>query len=107
MPDRVSFEKPPVVETVLGVNSTRSKGWGAQHLGLFWATVRDRLPKFEQHPPILSDFSAFPIQVQLGVLPPVRGWYLNDAETRIVQVQHDRFNYNWREAARARMLPFV
>lgn len=96
MPDRIAFEKPPVVETVLGVEFPTIQGWGVQHFGLYLASIRDRFPKFEPQP-ALSPTNATPgIQLQLGP-PSMRGWYIDSTETRVIQIQNDRFNYNWRE----------
>ena len=93
---RITFEKPPVVETVLGVEFPPIQGWGVQHFGLLWSRIRERFPKFEQQAPIIPVSSVPAIQFQLGS-PPVRGWYIDRSETRVMQVQFDRFNYNWRE----------
>ena len=94
MPNRISFEKPPVVETLLEVEFAAVPGWGVQYLGLFWADIRDRFPRFEQQPAVLAPS---PI-VQFNIMSmPIRGWFIDPTDTRVVQVQHDRFSYNWRE----------
>ncbi len=36
------------------------------------------------------------LQLNLGPLPPIRQWFLNDSGTELVQVQHDRLHVNWR-----------
>lgn len=94
MPNRISFEKPPVVETLLEIEFAAVPGWGVQYLGLFWADIRDRFPRFEQQPAVLTPS---PI-VQFNIMSmPIRGWFIDPTDTRVVQVQHDRFSYNWRE----------
>lgn len=92
---RIAFVKPPVIEAVLGVEFPAIP-WSIEHFGLFWSTVRDRFPKFEPQAPIIPVSAVPGVQFQLGPLP-VRGWYIDQSESRVIQVQLDRFNYNWRE----------
>lgn len=93
--DRIRFDNPPVTETILGVEFESLKGWGVQYLGLLWARIRDRYPKFEEHPGLISQLGLQ--QFVSFAPPPMRGWYIDETGTRVIQVQHDRLNYNWRK----------
>jgi uncharacterized protein (TIGR04255 family) len=100
------FSEPPVVETVLGVQFIPLKGFGLQHFGLFWSKVREEYPKLVSQPSLPRVIENFEekivpkpeITVSLpGNLPDLRGWYLNLPETRLIQIQGDRFLYNWKK----------
>jgi len=100
------FSEPPVVETVLGVQFVPLKGFGLQHFGLFWSKVREEYPKLVSQPSLPRVIESFEekfvpkpeITVSLSEkLPGLRGWYLNEPETRLIQIQNDRFLYNWKK----------
>lgn len=100
------FSEPPIVETVLGVQFVPLKGFGLQHFGLFWAKVREEYPNFVPQPSLPRIIEKFEekivskpeIKVSLpGQIPDFRAWYLNHSETRLIQIQSDRFLYNWKK----------
>ncbi len=104
------FEDPPIVETVLGVQFAPLQGWGIPHFGLYWNEVKDEYSNFQVQPPLPVDFGvsiglemaprAAPLlQVTAGA--PVRCWFFNQARTRLIQVQNDRFMHNWIKTAEA------
>lgn len=106
-PDRKlpDFDNPPVIETVVGVEFAPLEEWGIQHFGLLWDGVRDTYPNFSQQPPIISTEEAGPAQevarslmVRLsGRSAPIRCWMTDESDTRLLQVQNDRFIHNWRK----------
>jgi len=76
----------------------------AVHYGIWWKAIRDQFPKVEEHnalPPIVEPLDmAQTVEVKLRISdrpPPVRLWFLNEEATRLIQVQNDRFVYNWRK----------
>lgn len=100
------FSSPPVIETVIGVEFSPLKNWGAQHLGLFWSKIREEFPQFETQPPLASsaegngegaEIATSVIFKLLRKSPNLRGWYVNESETTLIQVQNDRFILNWRK----------
>jgi uncharacterized protein (TIGR04255 family) len=101
------FDNPPVVETVLSLQFEKLSAMQSMHLGLFWRKMKDHYPKTEERPALPSVLESFPepfprggrIQFEAVEATPVqRLWLLNQAETRIIQVQNDRFITNWRKA---------
>ena len=75
----------------------------AGYIGTLWSEFRDEFPVTEDQPPL-----GFPIEPSTLVdsgprfemmteLPTARTWFLNSAGTELIQVQHDRFAYNWRK----------
>jgi uncharacterized protein (TIGR04255 family) len=103
VPRLPSYASPPVVEVSLGISFRPLAKLEAPHIGLLWSRFRPQYSKAEQHPPLPSVQEDFePIRthnVQLQVrqtLPVPRCWFLNEAETDLVQVQQNRFIRNWR-----------
>jgi uncharacterized protein (TIGR04255 family) len=75
-------------------------------LGLFWATVRSRYPRTEQHPPQAPAIETFDIRavpepsIRLQLVDPSsmqRFWFLCEDGTELIQLQQDRIGYNWRK----------
>lgn len=100
--DLPEFNRPPVVEVVLGVQFM-PLGLSLNHYGLFFGRVRQDYPKFVVQPPLPSVIEGFgvPKQATVGVelaeAPEIRAWYIDASETRLIQVQKDRFLFNWRK----------
>ncbi|MCP4602833.1 MAG: TIGR04255 family protein [Proteobacteria bacterium] len=94
----VDFEKPPVVEVVCGVVFEPIEKFSAAHYGLLWKSYADEFPKTSDQPRL-----PFPIapgqQIKLALSPGVqlpRVWFVSEDERQLIQVQSDRFNFNWR-----------
>lgn len=97
------FIKPPVIETVLDVGFSPLVGWGIPHFGLFWQSIREEYPRFQDMPPVLLQKEAIespPSRLNLAfeVLnePAARCWFEEKSGSRLIQIQHDRFIHNWR-----------
>lgn len=78
----------------------------AVHLGLLWLHLgKNRFPRAEEHPPIPISLERFGIpdstsapQIQLLNVPPMpRCLFISADGTQIIQVQNDRFTFNWRK----------
>lgn len=102
------FDRPPVVETVLGVQFAPIDGWEVPHFGLFWSELRGDYPKTQMVPalpPMIENFDrehtyAAP-SLQFEVIkgqPPVRAWFGDDASGKLLQIQSDRLLHNWRKS---------
>jgi uncharacterized protein (TIGR04255 family) len=99
------FGAPPVVETALSVEFAPLGKWGIPHFGLFWNEISSEYPRFETQPPLSSQIERFgkpaklPPQITLELVTqlPVRCWFIHKSETRLLQVQNDRFIHNWRK----------
>ena len=99
------FSDPPVIEVALSVLYKSLSSLTTAHIGSLWAKFRDEFPTTEDHPPLGFPVEA-PAQIQqeppkpelkmLAVLPG-RTWFVSPSGTELIQVQHDRFAYNWRK----------
>jgi len=99
------FDRPPVYETVLGVQFDPLKGFSIPHYGLYWGKIQRDYPRYEVHPPLSSAVEQFGSEaikeskagIELLTQPEARTWFLNEGETILLQVQKDRFLQNWRK----------
>lgn len=105
LPDFPDFNEPPVIETVLGVQCNPLEALSIPHFGLYWSKILADYPKFEVQPPLTHMAEHFgeetrePSNIEIGLspVPEVRCWFINYLENRLIQVQRDRFIYNWRK----------
>ena len=99
------FNKPPVVEVVLGVQFQQLAGFHVGHHGAIWQRFQGKFSRVQQQPRLPH------IIERKGVQPPEmlnvmslmspsdhvpRMWLLSADDTELVQVQPDRFMRNWR-----------
>ncbi|GJI89402.1 TIGR04255 family protein [Duganella hordei] len=97
MSQPVKFEKPPVVEVVFGVLFASQDMLKAAHVGAFWQQVKDKYPRTEDAPPVPTIVEEPPGAVEWDFLPPLRRtWLLSEDGRKLLQVQQDRFLFNWK-----------
>ena len=88
------YENPPLNELVLGVTFAPLPDFKAPHTGLFWSLIQDQFTRCE-HVPIIGDLTA--ITEPLTGLPLPRLWFINQADDLLVQLQKNKFLFNWRK----------
>lgn len=94
------FENPPAVETYMGAYFDPLESWKVPHFGLFWNRIKNDYPKVEVRAPIPSregvefEFGVAGPQRELKI--PIRCWFINQDDTRLIQVQNNVFIHNWR-----------
>jgi uncharacterized protein (TIGR04255 family) len=103
-----SFDNPPLIETVIGVQFDQLPNLTSAHLGWYWREFLDRswVRTFEATP-IADQFEAFGEQARrfpspslsavLTSIPSPRIQFVNEADDRVLQIQNTRFLYNWRK----------
>lgn len=94
----VKFGSPPVVEVVCGAQFALSKPLRTAHLGGYWDTIRDRFPVTEDMAPVPPLLDGDDVQaVEFMTMPPLRrAWFIEPAGRHLIQLQEDRFLYNWK-----------
>jgi uncharacterized protein (TIGR04255 family) len=100
--DHPSFENPPVVEVVCGVQFQSLDKLLVGHIGRFWDKVREDYPVCHDHPPLAPAIEIFEQPRMTGFevsnVPPLpRTWFEHKEKTGIIQVQRDRLHHNWRK----------
>jgi len=97
-----SFRKPPVVEVAIAAQFGEIRGLTGPHLGLLWRRYRESFPKLDVHPPLDARYEraepapAGGLTVRLEQVPTPRAWFKGSNEVHLIQVQKDRFVFNWR-----------
>ncbi|MBT6274289.1 MAG: TIGR04255 family protein, partial [Chromatiales bacterium] len=87
-----SFQRPPVIEVVHSVAFNPLSQLKAPHTGIFWAQIRDEFPNVQHAPPV----NLTPGDFDSAGLPMPRIWFVSESENNLVQLQNNRFMYNWR-----------
>lgn len=91
-----AFDRPPVVETALGLRFGPVQGFNVVHFGQLLDKYVQLYPKFQLKPPIGSMLQLNFTAVDETFNTPARCWYINSDDTQLVQVQSDLFIRNWR-----------
>lgn len=99
----VTYERPPLIEVVIGVQFERLTKLDAARLGLLWQRFRSTFPNTEQKPALDPSIERVGLRGPLGatrleLLTELRQrlWFVNKSADQLVQVQDDRFIRNWR-----------
>jgi len=100
----LDFARPPIDEVVLSVLFQSLDNLLAPHLGHIWEEFKkDRFVRIFEQPPVIPTVEklANPIgdaQLRIGNIPELaRIWFIHENESQILQVQRDRFTFNWRK----------
>jgi uncharacterized protein (TIGR04255 family) len=95
----VKFSSPPLKEVVLGV-VFNAPALSSVDYGLYWREIRERFPVKPVDKPALG---GEPI---VSLIPPLRRvWFESDNKKELLQLQSDRFYYNWRKQDSAESYP--
>ncbi len=97
---RPTFVKPPVVEQAITAMFEPIPGFTIGHFGLFWQRIRSEFPHCASQPAMLNVIEDFgppqPLSVELiQGAPPQRSLYHSAKTGELVQLQADRFSFNW------------
>lgn len=96
MKSHARYTNPPVIEVVSGFVLQPVQGLTLPHFGLFWHRIRDEYPEAKHAAPLGLDESLV-LDPDVGLLPPPRIWLIGKAQDQLIQLQRDRFYFNWRE----------
>lgn len=88
------------------------EGLDAARLGLVWNKFRQDFPRVETQPPLgkILETEGLPDPARIGFQiedapPPARMWFLTEDGTQLIQIQRDRFAFNWRKLDTDRKYP--
>jgi uncharacterized protein (TIGR04255 family) len=97
----VNFERPPINEVVFGIRLA-PKAFLSIHYGLLWEEFRGDFPLASDQAPIFLPDQASSV-AERGLMP--RGWFESVDGKRLLQLQPDRFHFNWRQRELAEKYP--
>lgn len=108
--DTPKYDRPPVVEVACGVLFSTPTPLRTPHIGLYWETIKRDFPRVEEAPPldpVIENHGAMGVmQFGVGFLPPIRrNWFVSADGGSLIQVQEDRFLFNWKKAEGADRYP--
>lgn len=98
-----SYAQPPITEVACSVLFRSLEGLLSPHIGSLWQRFQPEYPFCDDVVPIaptVEFFSQPPAssQLRLSNVPPLpRAWFISQDQTRIIQIQRDRFVHNWRK----------
>ncbi|HBK21960.1 MAG TPA: hypothetical protein DDZ60_05480 [Planktothrix sp. UBA10369] len=100
-----SYDRPPVMEVACSVMFPSLEGLLSPHIGLLWQRFQPEYPFCDDVFPIAPRVEIFddrnvepPLELT-NILPLPRVWFISEDETRIIQIQRDRFIHNWRKVS--------
>ncbi len=109
---KLDFAKPPIDEVVLSVLFAPLDKLLAPHLGEIWQKFKQEgFVHLSEHPPVPPAVERFPnplqeAQFQIRTTPELaRIWFIGEDNREIVQIQRDRFTFNWRKTEEDQSYP--
>ena len=109
----LEFERPPISEIALSVHFEELNGLLIPHFGEIWQEFQtDQFEQIVEQPPVSPIIEQFPNppsgepQVSFGSTPILpRIWFIENNNNRLLQVQRDRFTFNWRKIDSGQQYP--
>ena len=107
-PVRPDFDRPPLIEQAITVAFDRLEQFSIGDFGLFWSYIKDRFSQTEAQQPLdprIEQFEGFRPErmtfrlLDANTLP--RCFYRSEDGTEVIQIQPDRFTYNWQKGEEA------
>ncbi len=98
------YENPPLTEVICGVTFKPLDNFISAHFGLLWTKYQPDFPTINEVPPLASlvelfEEQALEVEMRLTDAPPLpREMFVSRDENNIIQVQRERFIFNWRKA---------
>ncbi len=87
------FANPPVNEVIVSTYfDPPLTELLSEHIGLFWAEIRDDFTQVKQQPPLPGRQSI----VANETFPMPRYWFIANNEINLIQIQRNAFIFNWR-----------
>jgi uncharacterized protein (TIGR04255 family) len=101
---RLKFKHPPINELIVGVYfGSEIAPLHAEHVGVFWSSIRKEFPKIQQQPilsvPPTAAVAAglFELSFSTELFPMPRYWLEARDDSYLMQIQRDAFIFNWRK----------
>lgn len=93
------FTKSPLIEVVCGVEFNAPE-FSSVHFGMYWQAIQERFPSSPLDRPPIEGIEL------LSILPSLRRvWFESLDKKQLIQLQSNRFHYNWRRQSEADEYP--
>src|SRR5450759_2459077 len=97
------FENPPITEVVCGVAFETLRSLLAPHLGLLWEKYRPEFSRCQEAVPLavqIENPEGTVAEAEIMDVPPLPRVQLRNAKgDGMIQVQRERFHYNWQKVS--------
>lgn len=90
----ITFDAPPMAEVSLGCIFLPRPDFLVPHFGAFWERIRHEFPDIAHAAPIVNIEDGARVD-DIFLLPRI--WYVSGDKARLVQLQQNRFHFNWRK----------
>jgi uncharacterized protein (TIGR04255 family) len=104
MPNLPDYNKPPVVEVAISMQFAPMRDFTVAHVGSYWDAIRERFASVQEHAPIAHMTEVDDMRPITGSRIDIcnqpdwpRTWFNDLVTGRVIQLQRDRFVYNWRK----------
>lgn len=87
-----TFSAPPINEVVFGA-SFKNPMLRSVDFGLYYSTIKNEFELYSDHPPVITNPN-INMNFSNPLLPRV--WFEGKDKSRLIQLQQDKFFYNWR-----------
>lgn len=101
-PHLPGYKTPPVIEVVSGITFEKMERFKIPFFGRFWNNILKEFPSCENAPPL--DFGKL-IEDPVSGCPIPRVWYINESTDKLIQLQLNKFFFNWRKMQEAHIYP--
>jgi uncharacterized protein (TIGR04255 family) len=104
---QLKFKNPPINELIVGVYfGSEVATLRAEHIGVFWSSIRNEFPKIQQQPVLAVPAPGvlarlFELSVTTELFPMPRYWLEASDDAYLMQIQKDAFIFNWRKRGTA------
>src|SRR5688572_27869760 len=92
---KTTFERPPLVEVSFGVMFAPLTAMRTAHFGAFWSRVREEFDQTDDKPAVMTDVQEASVTQVGDWFPLPRVWYVQKDGGAILQLQPNRFYFNW------------
>lgn len=100
-PIRLEFERPPLIEQAISIAFEPLQNFKIVDYGLFWAEIAENFPAVSSDIPLDNPTENFEevrsqnLSFSLMAAPPMPRAMFKNGAGELVQVQWDRFGFNW------------
>jgi uncharacterized protein (TIGR04255 family) len=100
---KITFERPPLVEVSFGLSFAPLRDFRTSHFGAFWTKLRPDFVETADKPIVAETPGALALGSEWFPLPRV--WYVHKNKEQLLQLQTDRFYFNWRKSSDGSLYP--
>ncbi len=90
---KASFQTSPLTEVICGITFD-APDFASVHFGLYWQSIQARYPSLPKDTQPIGEMPLLAIPPKLR-----RVWFESIDQAKVVQLQSDKFLYNWRKVS--------